>query len=101
MKLINTTSSHSVLVHQQLENTDAILVETFSAGNTDVVFTQAEKHYEILISNQHRPIQMTEAEQIREYFLKRKIDTKHIDKENIRTLHSPKLIEISIPVIAS
>ena len=41
MKLINTTNSHARLVQSQLESTDATLVETFSAGNTDVVFTQA------------------------------------------------------------
>ena len=51
MKLINTTNSHSQLVKSQLESTDATLVEVYSAGNTDVIFTQAPLHYEILISN--------------------------------------------------
>ena len=37
MKLINTTNSHAVLIQSQLESTDATLVETYSAGNTDVV----------------------------------------------------------------
>ena len=41
MKLINTTNSHAVLVKSQLASTDALLVEVYSAGNTDVVFTQA------------------------------------------------------------
>ena len=54
MKLINTTNSHSQLVKSQLESTDATLVEVYSAGNTDVIFTQAPLHYEILISNKHR-----------------------------------------------
>ena len=89
MKLINTTNSHARLVQSQLESTDATLVETFSAGNTDVVFTQAPFHYEILISNKHRAI--------REFFLKRKIDTKSIDASRIKTLYSTNLIEISIP----
>lgn len=40
MKLINTTNSHSQLVKSQLESTDATLVEVYSAGNTDVIFTQ-------------------------------------------------------------
>ena len=56
MKLINTTNSHSNLVKNQLESTDATLVEVYSAGNTDVIFTQAPLHYEILISNKHRAI---------------------------------------------
>ena len=33
MRLINTTSSHSELVRNQLRNTDTKLVETYSAGN--------------------------------------------------------------------
>lgn len=41
MKIINTTNSHPHLVQSQLANTDAFLVETYSAGNTDVIFTQA------------------------------------------------------------
>ena len=98
MKLINTTNSHSHLVQSQLESTDATLVEVFSAGNTDVIFTQAPLHYEILISNTHRSIREQEVETIREYFLKRKIDKKTINPEGIRTLYSDKLIEISIPI---
>ncbi|MDQ0221480.1 DUF1827 family protein [Streptococcus moroccensis] len=99
MKLINTTNSHAELVTNQLENTDATLVETYSAGNTDVIFTQAPKHYELLISNKHRAIRHEEVEKIRAFFLKRKIDTTIIDQENIQTLVCPTLIEMSIPII--
>lgn len=73
MKLINTTNSHAALVKSQLASTDALLVEVYSAGNTDVVFTQAPTHYELLISNKHRAIRETEVEKIREFFLKRKM----------------------------
>ena len=97
MKLINTTNSHSHLVKSQLESTDATLVEVYSAGNTDVIFTQAPLHYEILISNKHRAIRETEIEAIQDFFLKRKISKETIDEENIKTLYSEKLIEISIP----
>ena len=69
MKLINTTNSHAALVKSQLASTDALLVEVYSAGNTDVVFTQAPTHYELLISNKHRAIRETEVEKIREFFL--------------------------------
>ena len=67
MRLINTTSSHSELVRNQLRNTDAKLVETYSAGNTEVVFTQAPSHYELLISNKYRAIKDSEIEAIREF----------------------------------
>ena len=94
MKLINTTNSHAALVKSQLASTDALLVEVYSAGNTDVVFT----HYELLISNKHRAIRETEVEKIREFFLKRKIDLQIIDQSAIKTLYSDKLIEISFPI---
>lgn len=97
MKLINTTNSHAQLVKSQLESTDATLVEVYSAGNTDVIFTQAPLHYEILISNTHRTIREKEIEKIQEFFLSRKIDQQAIDEANIKTLYSDKLIEISIP----
>ncbi len=97
MKLINTTNSHSQLVKSQLESTDATLVEVYSAGNTDVVFTQAPLHYEILISNKHRAIREPEIETIQDFFLKRKIDKGSIDEANIKTLYSDKLIEMHLP----
>ncbi|KXT77137.1 hypothetical protein STRDD10_00094 [Streptococcus sp. DD10] len=99
MKLINNTNSHLALVRNQLESTDAILVETYSAGNTDVVFTQAPAHYELLITNKHRAIREQEVEKIREFFLKRKVDISTVDQANIKTIYSDKLIEISFPII--
>ena len=45
MKLINTTNTHAELVKNQLESTDATLVEVYSAGNSDVIFTEAPSHY--------------------------------------------------------
>ena len=88
MKLINTTNTHAELVKNQLESTDATLVEVYSAGNSDV----------ILISNKHRAIREQEIEKIREFFLKRKIDQKNIDSSAIRTIYTNSLIEISIPI---
>lgn len=100
MRLINTTSSHPELVRNQLQNTDAKLVEVYSAGNTDVVFTKAPKHYELLISNKYRAIKDEELEAIREFFLKRKIDQSIIIQEQMKSLHTAKLIEISHPTTA-
>lgn len=98
MRLINVTNSHAELVTNQLRNTDATLVEVYSAGNTDVIFTQAPRHYELLITNQHRAIKVAEVAAIREFFLKRRIDSKRVIHDQIRTIHSSKLIEISIPI---
>ena len=99
MKLINTTQTHQELVQNQLDNTDAFLVETYSAGNTDVVFTQAPKHYELLISNKHRAVKDNELEIIREFFLKRKIDKSTVQLDQLKTLHTANLIEISFPTV--
>ena len=84
MKLINTTWTHQKLVNNQLDN-------------TDVVFTQAPKHYELLISNKHRAVKDNELEVIREFFLKRKIDKDIVLMDKLRTVHTDKLIEISFP----
>lgn len=97
MRLINVTNSHSELVTSQLRNTDATLVEVYSAGNTDVIFTKAPRHYELLITNKHRAIKDSEVETIRAFFLKRRIDQSIVQLDQIKTIHSPKLIEISIP----
>lgn len=97
MRLINTTSSHPELVRNQLRNTDATLVEVYSAGNTDVIFTQAPKHYELLITNKYRAVKDNELEAIREFFLKRKIDKSIVLMDKLKTLHTAKLIEISFP----
>lgn len=99
MRLINTTSSHPELVQNQLRNTDAQLVEIYSAGNTDVVFTKAPKHYELLITNKYRAIKEEELEVIRDFFLKRKINTKYINPELTKTLHTDNLIEISFQTL--
>ncbi|HHD4132635.1 TPA: DUF1827 family protein [Streptococcus pyogenes] len=95
MRLINTTSSHPELIRNQLKNTDAYLVEVYSAGNTDVIFIQAPKHYELLISNKYRAIKEDELDIIREIFLKRKIDPKIVIPGQSKTLHTNNLIEIS------
>ena len=95
LRLINTTSSHPELVRNQLQNTDAHLVEVYSAGNTDVIFTQAPKHYELLISNKYRAIKEDELDVIREFFLKRKIDPAIVIPGKSKTLHTNNLIEIS------
>ncbi|KHD45218.1 DUF1827 family protein [Streptococcus hongkongensis] len=98
MRLINTTGSHPELVRNQLTNTDAKLVEVYSAGNTDVIFTMAPKHYELLITNKYRAIKEEELEVIREFFLKRKIDQNRVIKGKTKMVHTNNLIEISFPI---
>lgn len=97
MRLINVTNSHLDLVKNQLKYTDAILVEVYSAGNTDVIFSQAPTHYDLIITNKHRAIKTQELEKIRDFFFKRKIDPDRALMEHVKTIHTDKLIEISIP----
>lgn len=98
MRLINTTSSHPELVQNQLRNTDAQLVEVYSAGNTDVIFTKAATHYELLISNKYRAIKDEELDAIRQFFLKRKIKPELIVPGKSKTLHTNNLIEMSFQI---
>ena len=97
MKLINTTNSHSQLVKSQLESTDATLVEVYSAGNTDVIFTQAPLHYEILISNKHRAIREKKWKKSKNFSSVVKLINRLLIRQILKTLYSDKLIEISIP----
>lgn len=98
MRLINITSNHPELVKNQLKHTDAILVEVYSAGNTDVIFSQAPGHYELLITNKHRAIKLDELDKIRDFFFKRKIDPDRAIMSLVKTIHTDRLIEISIPI---
>ncbi|WEV45450.1 DUF1827 family protein [Streptococcaceae bacterium ESL0687] len=99
MKIINVTNNHRGLVREQLRNTDAELVEVYSAGNTDVIYTQAPNHYEIIVSNKYRAIRQDERKDIKNFFIKKRINQKLIDKDGITMLEEPNLIEISIPII--
>lgn len=71
MKLVNVTNSHSRLVLNQLENTDAHMVKVYTAGNTTVIYTEAPEHNEIVLTNENRNIQPKEIEEIQHYFLKK------------------------------
>lgn len=96
MKLVNVTNSHSALVLQQLENTDAFLVKVYTAGDTIVIYTEAPLHNEILIVNKRRTIRPQEIQEIKERLLK-KISPKLYDEEAISTIQEDNLVEISIP----
>ncbi len=68
MKMIDVTNSHSSLVQNQLENTDAQFIQVFSLGNTTVVYTKTTTHVEIVIRNKARNIQDAEVEYVLNYF---------------------------------
>ena len=95
MKLINVTNSHSRLVLNQLENTDAELVKVYTAGDTTVIFTSAPNHNEILLINKKRNIRPTEVEEIKNYFLKKLPDSSY-DPSTISVIQMPEVVEISI-----
>lgn len=71
MKFVNVTNSHSRLVLNQLENTDAHMVKVYTAGNTTIVYTEAPEHNEILLINENRKVQPKEIEEVKKYFLKK------------------------------
>lgn len=97
MKLINVTNSHRQMVNKQLESTDAHLVKVYSAGNTTAIYSEAEKHVEILILNQKRAIRKAEANEILKFFLKR-IPKELIQKDKIEIIELKGITEISVPL---
>jgi hypothetical protein len=98
MKLINVTNSHSRLVLSQLENTDAQVVQVYSAGSTTVIHTQAPTHHEIVLTNKRRNIKETELQEIKQRLMK-KINDKTYNEKDISILKGPGLVEISIPLL--
>lgn len=102
MRLINVTNSHSGLVRQQLESTDAELVKVYTAGNISVIYTEAPKHNELLIVNKKRAIRPSEIKEIKNHFLK-KISPDAYNKEDISIIEDEKenIVEISIPKLIS
>lgn len=95
MKLVNVTNSHSKMVYNQLEHTDANMIKVYTIGNTTVIYTDAYKHAEIVLKNSKRNIMLSEIEFVHKYF-KRKLDENVYDFANISYLESPGLIEMSI-----
>lgn len=94
MKLINVTNSHSRLVRNQLENTDAELVKVYTAGNTTVIYTVAPAHDEILVINKKRNLRSDEILEIKNYFLRKMSKTP--DDANVSMIEEPGFAEISI-----
>ncbi|MDT2756825.1 DUF1827 family protein [Enterococcus asini] len=94
MKLINVTNSHSRLVRNQLENTDAEMVKVYTAGNTTVIFTSAPAHDEILIVNKKRNLLDKEIQQIKNFFFKKMPYTPAPELVNI--IRENGIVEISI-----
>jgi len=96
MKLINVTSDHPRLVLNQLESTDAQLVEVYSLGNTVVIYTEAPFHNEIVLTNKRRSINTDELKTVKRFF-KRKMKDLTYDEKDIIISKSNGLVEISIP----
>lgn len=95
MKLINVTNSHSRMVKNQLENTDAELVKVYTDGSTTVIYTVAPSHNEILLINKKRNLRSSEIQEVKEYFLK-KLPEGSYYPDSITTIELPGLVEISI-----
>lgn len=100
MKLINVTNSYKQLVRKQLEHTDAYYVKVFSAGNTTVIYSIAEKHIELLIFNPKRALRKAETNEILAYFLK-KLPKGAYDKQQLSTIEMKNITEVSIPLLTS
>jgi hypothetical protein len=96
MKLVNITSDHPRLVLNQLESTDAQLVEVYSLGNTVVIYTEAPFHNEIVLTNKRRSVSNDEMKIVKKFF-KRKMRNFTYNKKNIIISKANGLVEISIP----
>lgn len=96
MKLVNVTNSHSRLVKQQLESTDAELVKMYTAGNISIVYTEAPQHNELLLVNKKRAIRPSEINEIKNRFLN-KLSEDSYNEQDIIEIENDGVVEISIP----
>ncbi|MDR1474022.1 MAG: DUF1827 family protein [Lactobacillales bacterium] len=96
MKLIKITSDHPRLVLNQLESTDAQLVEIYSLGNTVVIYTEAPFHNEIVLTNKRRSISNDEIKIVKKFF-KRKMRNFAYNEKDIIISKANGLVEISVP----
>lgn len=94
MKMIDVTNSHSRLVAQQLENTDAQFVRVYSLGQTTVFFTRAAAHIEILLINKQRNVKSTELDFTLDYL--RKHHDLTFNKEDVDVLQLKGAVELSV-----
>ncbi len=91
MKLVDVTNSYSQLVSSQLDNTDANFVKVYSLGKTNVVFTQAPGHNEIVIVNETRRVRQVEIDFVIEKLIAEE------NRASINIIRMDELVEISIP----
>ncbi|MBS4762202.1 DUF1827 family protein [Carnobacteriaceae bacterium zg-ZUI252] len=91
MRLVNTTNSNSELIKEQLENTDAHLVETYSLGNTTVIYTQARTHDNLIVLNKKRAVRDTEIDFVVQHLFKTTCNDPKIE-----VIHCDYFIEISL-----
>ena len=93
MKLIDVTNSYARLVTNQLANTDSSLVKVYSLGKTNVIYSEATFHNEVVIQNKSRKIKDNEIE-----FILDRLVPGHETIENLDILRTDNLVEITFPV---
>lgn len=91
MKLVNTTNSNPVLVNEQLAHTDANLVELYSLGSTDVIYTDAKTHSNLVIINKKRKLKPSEVE-----FVIAKLFKTDKNDERLEFIECSYFVEISL-----
>ncbi|APT18903.1 MULTISPECIES: DUF1827 family protein [Amylolactobacillus] len=62
MHLIDVTNSYRRMVENQLAATDANLIKVYSLGNTTVIYSEARRHIDAVISNKVRKIKQMEVD---------------------------------------
>lgn len=91
MKLIEVTNSYTALVHNQLENTDAVFIKVFSLGPTTVIFSGARTHQDIILQNKKRNVKQSEIQYAIEHILE-------ADPKDVEIFSSPHLVEVSLKI---
>ena len=93
MKLVDVTNSYASLVNNQLANTDSLLVKVYTLGKTNVVYSEARNHKEIVIQNKLRKIKDNEIE-----FVLDRLVPNHETLNQLNMIRTDNLVEVSFPI---
>ena len=90
MKLVDVTNSYGKLVNNQLANTDSLLVKVYTLGKTNVIYSEARTHKEVIIQNKQRKIKDNEIE-----FVLDRIFPSHEALNKLDMIRTDNVVEIT------
>lgn len=94
MHLIDVTNSYRRMVENQLSATDAKYIKVYSLGSNTIIYSEARRHNDVVISNKVRKIKEDEQQFVIDNFFE---DEQKPDLE-IDVTDKRRVINITLPI---